>query len=412
MEKLIIKNVGPIEIVDINLSRVNVFMGPQSSGKSTVAKIISYCQWVEKRFLIDGEYKYNVEEQLLEFHRIGNSYFNTESFFQYSSDFVIISYSGKDLQQTITSKKTNKVYKKTKNIYIPSERNFVSAIPNLNRYNETNDNIMSFVYDWYSSKRAFTNRNTLSILNLGIKYYNNIDSDLDVLKLSNNKEILLQEGSSGLQSIIPLVLIAEYLSKEIYKNNQAASVRELDSAKKNILRLFEHYKHTKNENIENSHDTINETEDFIRFLKYSKNNFNSIINYHKTKFIIEEPEQNLFPTTQRDLVNYLFRTIVNNRKKHSLIITTHSPYILYSINNCLMGHNIKGELEKDEIESFESTKSWINPDEVSIYEVKEGKLISVKDNRTKTVTKHYFNEITKDIMDEYYNMLSFFSYEG
>ncbi|MCA6068727.1 ATP-binding protein [Chryseobacterium sp. RG1] len=405
MEKLVIKNVGPIEYVDIYLSRVNIFMGPQSSGKSTIAKIISYCQWVEKRFLIDEKYDYDVKEQLLEFHRLGKNYFTKESYFEYSSDFLIISYSGESLTQRITKKKTRKSYKKTKNIYIPSERNFVSAIPNLSKYKETNDNIMSFVYDWYSAKRSFTNKNSLSILNLGIKYYNNIDADQDLLKLSNNKEILLQEGSSGIQSILPLILIVEHLSKEIYKTNNSVSVRELDSIQSNIVKLLEKHKV---DNIDLKDYNI--APDFIKFLtKYSVNN---IVNYHKTQFIIEEPEQNLFPTTQRDLINYLLKTIVNNSKKHSLIITTHSPYILYSINNCLMGYNIKGELEKDEINSFKSIKSWINPDDVSIYEVKEGKLMSVKDKRTNTVTKHYFNEITKDIMDEYYNMLSFFTYEG
>lgn len=405
MEKLVIKNVGPIEYVDIYLSRVNIFMGPQSSGKSTIAKIISYCQWVEKRFLIDEKYDYDVKEQLLEFHRLGKNYFTKESYFEYSSDFLIISYSGESLTQRIKKKNTRKSYKKTKNIYIPSERNFVSAIPNLSKYKETNDNIMSFVYDWYSAKRSFTNKNSLSILNLGIKYYNNIDADQDLLKLSNNKEILLQEGSSGIQSILPLILIVEHLSKEIYKTNNSVSVRELDSIQSNILKLLEKHKV---DNIDLKDYNI--APDFIKFLtKYSVNN---IVNYHKTQFIIEEPEQNLFPTTQRDLINYLLKTIVNNSRKHSLIITTHSPYILYSINNCLMGYNIKGELEKDEINSFKSIKSWINPDDVSIYEVKEGKLMSVKDKRTNTVTKHYFNEITKDIMDEYYNMLSFFTYEG
>ena len=54
-----ISNIGPIKEVDFRLNKVNVFMGEQSSGKSTIAKIVSYCQWVEKRFLLDGEYKYD-----------------------------------------------------------------------------------------------------------------------------------------------------------------------------------------------------------------------------------------------------------------------------------------------------------------------------------------------------------------
>ena len=403
MERIKIKSVGPIIDVKIDLTKVNIFMGPQSSGKSTIAKIISYCQWVEKRYLVDGEYKYDVYEQLLEFHRLGENYFNNDSFFEYESDFVIIIYSGKKLNQKISKKNSTKKYRKTKNIYIPSERNFVSSIPNLSKYKETNDNIMSFLYDWYSSKRNFVNRNSLEILNLGVKYYNNIDADKDILKLRNGKEILLQEGSSGLQSVIPLVLIVEYLSNELYKSNNSLSIKELDSIKMSLQNLLE--------NNENS-NKVKINDELLKFLVESDSSLKNWVEYKHTKFIIEEPEQNLFPTTQQDLINYLFKTIVNNRRGHTLIITTHSPYILYSINNCLMGHNILKEIDEDEKSNFKNIKSWINPKDVSIFEIKEGIIKSVKDIRTNTVTKHYFNEITKEIMDEYYNMLNFFNYEG
>lgn len=49
MSRLIIKNIGPIKDVDIKLNKVNVFIGQQSSGKSTIAKIISFCSWLEKK---------------------------------------------------------------------------------------------------------------------------------------------------------------------------------------------------------------------------------------------------------------------------------------------------------------------------------------------------------------------------
>ena len=46
--RLIINNIGPIKHVDIYLNKINVIIGPQSSGKSTIAKIISFCSWLEK----------------------------------------------------------------------------------------------------------------------------------------------------------------------------------------------------------------------------------------------------------------------------------------------------------------------------------------------------------------------------
>ena len=41
--KLIVKHFGPIEIADLDLKSVNVFIGPQASGKSTLAKLYTIC---------------------------------------------------------------------------------------------------------------------------------------------------------------------------------------------------------------------------------------------------------------------------------------------------------------------------------------------------------------------------------
>jgi predicted ATPase len=409
MNRVEIKNIGPIKSVNFELNKINVLMGPQSSGKSTIAKIISFCQWAEKRYLIDGEFKYDVKEQLLEFHRLGDNYFSENSYFTYKTDFIIITYKGKELK--IRNKQTLKIYKKSKNIYIPSERNFVSVIPNLSKYKETNDNIMSFVYDWFTAKRFFNNNNLLSVLNLGVQFYNKSENDNDVLLLSNKREILLREGSSGLQSIIPLIVIIEHLTNYIYNSNVSNSVEEKDSMKnfllKNITKILDL---SKFKDIDELQNYQLDQEDMKKLLlSYQKARFLEL--YNTTNFIIEEPEQNLFPSTQRDMINYLFNKM-NGERNHTLLLTTHSPYILYAINNCLMGFNIKDKIDKKEETDIINKASWMNPDLVSIWQVQDGELVSVKDITTKTVTKHYFNEITKDIMDEYFEMLSYYDYDS
>ena len=411
MLKLEIKNIGPIKDVDFELNKINVLMGPQSSGKSTIAKIISFCQWAEKRYLLDGNFKYDVREQLLDFHRLGDNYFSENSVFTYETDFIKISYKGKKLKKSFRKKQTSKIYKKSKNIYIPSERNFVSVIPNLSKYKETNDNIMSFVYDWFTAKRIFHSSNLLSILNLDIQFYNKAENDNDVLVLKNKKEILLREGSSGLQSIIPLIVIIEHLTDYIYKNNISNSVEEKDSLKNFIFNnLNKILDLSKFKNLDEAKNyQLNEADMKKIISSYQRARF--LESYNSTNFIIEEPEQNLFPSTQRDLINYLFKKM-NDKRDHTLLLTTHSPYILYSINNCIMGYNIKDKISKEDESEIINKDSWINPELVSIWQVEDGKIISVKDELTKTVTKHYFNEITKDIMDEYFEMLSYYEYDS
>jgi ABC-type lipoprotein export system ATPase subunit len=383
MQRIIIKNIGPISDIDIELNKVNILMGPQSSGKSTIAKIISYCQWVEKRYILDGKYEDKVSEQLLNFHRLGKNYFSENSYFEYESEFIKISYKGIELEQKITPKENSINYEKSKNIYVPSERNFVSTIPNLRKYNETNDNIMSFVYDWYDAKSEFTKLNTLPILNLGVSFYNREESDSDLLILNKNqKEIYLRESSSGLQSLTPLTVIIEYLTSSLFSWTTSLSVAENDHLKKVTLNLG-----------------IDETSAITNKRKQ----------YHHTNFIIEEPEQNLFPETQRDFIYYILNKLKSERN-HSLLITTHSPYILYAINNCLMGSLVSGKMPQEEKEKLASKDSWISPDLVSIWEIDEDKGIvhPIKDETTGTVSTHYFNKIMNEIMNEYYEMLNYY----
>lgn len=270
---------------------------------------------------------------------------------------------------------------------------------------------MSFVYDWYSAKRKFTKKNSLPILNLGIDFYNNEENDLDVLFLNKiKKEILLREGSSGLQSVIPLILIIEYLTEAFYNENISNSVNELDSINNFISKHFTDIISPKKlKDIVEKQEIKEKIEISSLEIKKIAKVFLSRTSYHNTNFIIEEPEQNLFPETQRDLIYHIFNKLKSERE-HSLLITTHSPYILYAINNCLLGYTIKDKMPLDEQNELKSQNSWLNPEHISIWQVKNGELVSVLDERTKTVTKHYFNQMTNEIMDEYYDMLNYFEY--
>lgn len=49
MKHLIIRNVGPVRQADLSLKRVNMIIGPQSSGKSTVLKVAAFCSWMERQ---------------------------------------------------------------------------------------------------------------------------------------------------------------------------------------------------------------------------------------------------------------------------------------------------------------------------------------------------------------------------
>lgn len=50
MASITIKNIGPLsDTGTVELGRFNIFIGKQSTGKSTLMKILCFCQWIEKR---------------------------------------------------------------------------------------------------------------------------------------------------------------------------------------------------------------------------------------------------------------------------------------------------------------------------------------------------------------------------
>lgn len=414
MAKIIIKNVGPIKKAELELNKINVFMGPQSSGKSTIAKLISYCQWVEKRYILDGEYKEKVDKQLLKFHHLDANYFEDNSNFEYESDFVRIKYSGIELTEEIVIKE-NKIldYKKSKNIYIPAERNFISVIPNLGKYNENNDNIMSLIYDWFSAKKSIPKEQSISVLNFNINYYNNDNSDQDILVLNEtNKEISLNTGSSGLQSITPLIVILEYLTKNIYEEKKALSPKE----KRHLIDIVDQYIPNFSlgqEQLEKFFDTLSkeEKENFAENIQ----KMNSVIGYRSkymmTSFIIEEPEQNLFPEAQRDLVYYILEKLQSERE-HSLTMTTHSPYILYALNNCMLGGLVYDKMSDEDKKKVNCQSALINPKKVSIYEIRNG-VLTQKDIQQEDglIGANYFDQNMKALMDDFYVFLKYYDDE-
>lgn len=224
MTTIAIRNIGPIkEVKEIYLNKINVFMGLQSSGKSTIAKIISFCTWVEKDVATSqslSEYQENrtyFRERLESFHKI-KGYFNSDSYIHYKSEVIDIVWENEECSISWVDKYA---YKRSKIAYIPSERNMV-ILPEARKSEFGNTNIRSFLFDWFESRKKYSNENNLSVLNLGVNYYYVEGSEEDHIKGNNNNteyDILLSNASSGIQSITPLIVMIEFLTKWIYNED-------------------------------------------------------------------------------------------------------------------------------------------------------------------------------------------------
>ena len=96
MKHLIVKHIGPLDQIDIELKKVNVIIGPQSSGKSCVLKLACYCTWVEKRIELTQKPEYFQKEnvfinELVRFHKL-KGYIKPDTYVEYESDYMHFSY--------------------------------------------------------------------------------------------------------------------------------------------------------------------------------------------------------------------------------------------------------------------------------------------------------------------------------
>jgi predicted ATPase len=422
MAKIKINDVGPIKKADLTLNKVNVFMGPQSSGKSTIAKIISYCTWVEKDVATSqslDKYDNNgkhFKEHLEKYHKM-NKYFRSDSYISYESDVVEMEYKAENFS---IKWKDRYAYKRSKISYIPSERNMIT-LPEVKKVEFGDTNIRSFLFDWSDARKNYT-KSELSLLNLGVNYYYNEKADEDYIikhQNGNSYNVLLPNASSGLQSITPLLAMIDYLTFRIYNQEESISLEWNDRRKRVLGMLLEElvFKKYFGNDFNKSEEQMTKiaeklkTRDDKRFNELFEK-FMSIegmlFSTHSSQFIIEEPEQNLFPETQRDLIYYLLEKCLDKKREHRLTITIHSPYILYALNNCMMGELVKNKMiNASEREKIKCANSLINPECVSIYEIHNGELEKIQ-QEDGLISENYFDTKMKELMDDFYVMLNYY----
>ncbi len=422
MPTITIKNIGPIkEVKEISLNKINVFMGPQSSGKSTIAKIISFCTWVEKDVATSqslSEYQGNktyFRERLESFHKI-KGYFNSDSYIHYKSEVVDIVWKNEECSISWVDQYA---YKRSKIAYIPSERNMV-ILPEARKSEFGNTNIRSFLFDWFEARKKYSNENKLSVLNLGVNYYYIEGSEEDHIKSNNNDaeyDILLSNASSGLQSITPLIAMIEYLTKWIYDEDIISF--EQDDRKQRVNRFLVVEKVLKpyydkddlpiddlQKLVKSFNEKLHEKkEKAVKYFEDYKAISNSLFKTTNSQFIIEEPEQNLFPETQRDLVYYLLQKCLD-KEGNRLTLTTHSPYVLYALNNCMMAALVCDKMSQMELSKLKCRQSKIAPSSVSIYEIRDGGVIKTIQGEDGLISDNYFDQKMKELMDDFYLMLN------
>ncbi len=295
----------------IDIRKVTLFIGDQGSGKSCIAKLIATFSWLEK-VLIRGDYAESHFAKHKRFRRVLCAYHRMDNYFTSRTE---IAYEGEAYSFACTGA-DNLVITRTGEgelgqiMYIPSERNFVSSARDIKSIKGLPPYLSEFVSDYDVAKKALGSAISAPISGLELEYHQRTDS-LSVR--GEDYKIMLQEASSGVQSLVPVFVVSRYHGAQVVEYTRATDSQMNSADKERFQRQVEAIM---------SNPDLTQEQMRLAVSALARR-------FNKTFFvnIVEEPEQNLYPLSQRHFLNALLE-INNSTSGNHLIMTTHSPYIM------------------------------------------------------------------------------------
>ncbi|MGB0880806.1 MAG: AAA family ATPase [Polaribacter sp.] len=383
-EKLIIKNFGPIKSVDLDLGKITVLIGEQATGKSTVAKVLSMCRYFSYivNYAADrekqSEYQYNPYfSKGLEYWGL-NRYIKTGSYIFYENEDYIFEYK-------LINDDTHKTKIESKSTKFKELLNEVQELRDYEKNNAETSNIEIFYAEGWYPNELFFRLNVKKVMDNPLF----IPTERGLQSISFGKGLLISDAE--LDALGKLGRIATKFKETsikplslIYKNeNNIGYIKKEDEES--------YYE------LHNAASGYKATIPIVLAVKY----YNERERRGKT-FIIEEPELNLFPKVQNKLMSFFVENI--NVNKHSFLIPTHSPYFLSAINDLLLAHK-RGQINEKETSNIIGKNSWLDPKDLSVYELKEGEAFDIFNEETGLISSNIIDDVSDEMNDEFEKLL-------
>lgn len=383
-EKLTIRNFGPIDNVELELKRFNVIIGEQATGKSTVAKVLAVCRYFS--YLIDGGIMGDNFEQGLGDWGLAE-FIKEDSFIRYECDDYIFSAKrkvDKDLDPKTGEMIFVIAFFETELKAISDK--FKNLLKELEIINPNNTEGYGYVdFNWKIPTSFFQNDVAPVLSN---PFYLHTERGLQSI-FSLGKNSIQNIADSLFNHYANLDLIARNFINDIiieplnilYKNVDGRGYIKQED-KHDFLAL------------NNSASGFKSAIPIVLVIKY----YTEIKKKLKT-FIIEEPELNLYPSAQKEIINFLADKVFNFNNR--VLLTTHSPYILTSLNNLMYAYEV-GKNEPEEVSNIIDKKYWINPEEVSAYKLlKDGTCENIIDRDEKLIKAEKIDEVSGFLNEQF-----------
>ena len=386
MQKVIIQKLGPINYCEITIKPFTIFIGDSGTGKSIILRTISLLKWIYKKMQYKAILKHSkTKTDALRFRLDGllkNSML--EDFFTKDTYVELL-----ENDVSVIVIKNGKLTPKYKNI----KKNSL-AIGKILFLNDIRSSLPEILSSPSGKRARFSYYTSDMIENFYKSFYHFKKYDLDTIDLSISSkkrvaydqiyvtrkggEIKFENASSGEKNLSIIELICSYFA--------------------------EHYDFSNSFNNTLTGLIVNGAvfENLGRLQDYLKNN-------EKQSFMdifIEEPEANLFPEKQKRIAYYL-ASLQKMRNKPELILSTHSPYILTSINNLLLANQIikQNNKLKDEVVKIIDDKFLLDVEQFEAYLVSDETVQSIINKETNLIDAEAIDSASVSSSKEFDSLL-------
>jgi predicted ATPase len=428
--KLIVKNFGPLKDINVTLKNVNVFIGPQASGKSALAKLFTIFK-APRKFLKDFDKDSTIDKS--------ETY--DKAFRDTLEEYNIGSFLREDTEIEFDSELHSLSYKEGKINYEPKLFYKVQELEKLKDDFIENDERIQILLNHFKKTLVFFDIRLFDILSIenGKNVFDYDSEDIEeitetqfleaIAELKNIELNLSTNTSLYIPAERNFINIIKNASLNLLNNNvpipkhilsfgaelEKATIKQIDLSflQKNLF-----YKSINGEDrvFTNEEHSIKLTEaasgiqSVLPILLPILHNKNLI--GHRS-FVIEEPELNLFPVAQYELIKLLeFGRNESYWEDNGTIhtYTTHSPYILSAVNNLLYSYKVKNfriplssnEEKKEQKEKIESiVNADINPQYFTAYQIFNGKAQSIFNEETGLIDDNFIDEASDKIGDDF-----------
>lgn len=420
MSRIKIKNFGPIQdgFLEnegwLDVKKVTVLIGDQGTGKSTMAKLISVFTWLEKyivrKSITTEQLNVEVFKNLCRRQEI-SEYFSYETLLEYEGDAYKFEYNEKIQSFIVRLNDNNYVnYVLPKIQYVSAARNLLTILYNISFKNivDKDGNVIDMASnipimvkelneEYINALLEFANEGFALPIKDTVVFF----QERRTFIKKGNKPISMSAASSGVQSITPLLLVSHSLSEKV-RGDIFDKIQNIDNNLK--CRIEEDLSKIsgdlsdKFKQLYSFGKGILSIDDDVSLLKNKLKKFipSSFIN------IVEEPEQNLFPNSQQKLINSLIE-YNNSTDGNRLIISTHSPYILSSLNNSILAGEVFEKTGKS-IDAY-GKENRVAFADVSAYQLDNGRIYDIKDYETNLINAEAIDSCSDIINSDFDQLL-------